>query len=51
MKAVCPECSTLVEITPTGQRIADGYTASYWRIVVHAVRGSGKLCSGSTRLV
>ncbi len=30
----CPDCTELVEITPTGKAIA-GSTARYWKLVMH----------------
>ncbi len=54
-RAVCPECSVLHEITPTGTRIAEGWTAMYWRVVLHAARKDGPhrgtICLGSGMLV
>jgi hypothetical protein len=56
-RSVCPVCEALVEITPTGQQIAQGWTAKWWRIVMHRVAETTYdpyrtgICDGSGRLV
>jgi hypothetical protein len=36
-RAVCPDCRELVEIQPTGKRIAIGWSAQWWRLIDHTV--------------
>lgn len=50
MKAHCEECGRLVEITP-GDVIQPGFTARWWRLVLHAVELDGAICDGSGRNV
>lgn len=58
--AVCPECSAIVKIRPTGETKHPGYTAEWWEIenhpderetVHHGPFSVEKRCDGSGRRV
>lgn len=47
VRARCPDCDTLREITPTGEPIGNTGTARYWRVVMHKAPDRAELCDGS----
>lgn len=58
--AVCPECESLVRITPTGEKKHRDFSAEWWQIadhsderatVKHGVFSVEKRCDGSGRRV
>lgn len=55
IRGICLDCGELIEITPTGKVIADGWSAKYWRLIMHATKRDGPLretiCEGSGKLI
>lgn len=53
VRCVCPDCDELVEITPTGKKKHEGFSAEWWRVVLHkdkrALAPPDELCPGSGR--
>lgn len=49
VKAVCPTCEALVEITPTGEKKKEGWSAEWWQIVMHKKPDEPAICAGSGR--
>ena len=51
MRAWCPECDELLEITPTGEKRHEGYSSEWQRIVMHKHPTKPEICKGSGRKV
>jgi len=49
-QARCPDCDELVEITP-GEIQRVGFSARWWKLILHPIKGQSKLCPGGGKQV
>jgi hypothetical protein len=49
VKAHCEDCDKLQTIVPTGKKRREGFSAEFWKVVVHFV--NGQPCPGSDKEV
>lgn len=48
-KAVCPDCETLVGISPTGEAQHEGWSAQWWLVDMHRCLVTCSACQGFGR--
>jgi hypothetical protein len=45
----CPDCDTLIKLSPTGKQQHPDRSSKWWRVDLHA--HEGKICDGSGKLI